>query len=36
MLYKPGLGQGHAVKKDTSMLVRLTKGNYFASSKGLD
>jgi len=25
---------GHETKKDTSMLMRLTKGNYVALSKG--
>ena len=26
--------RGHEVKKDISMLMRLTKGNYLALSKG--
>jgi len=28
--------KGHAAKKGTSMPMRLTKGNYFSSSKGQD
>jgi len=32
----PGLGQGHDEKKDTSVPMHITKGNYFASSKGQD
>jgi hypothetical protein len=32
----PGLGQGHGAKKDTSMPMRLAKGNYNASSKSQD
>ena len=28
--------KGHAAKKDTPMLMGLTEGNYFVSSKGKD
>jgi hypothetical protein len=34
MLYNPGLGQGHDVKKDISMLMRLTKDTSVALRKG--
>ena len=34
MLYNPGLGQGHDVKKDIPMLMHLTKDTSMTLSKG--
>jgi len=33
MLYNPGLGQGHDVKKDIPMLMRLTNDTFVALRK---